>query len=104
MAISHATTETFESQVHNGVTLVDFWAPWCGPCKMIAPVLEELDGELSGDTKIIKVNVDEEGELAARYGVMSIPALFVFKNGEVVDQTAGYQPKEALADLLDKHV
>lgn len=71
---------------------------------MIAPVLEDLDSELATEAKIIKVNVDEEGELAARYGVMSIPALFVFKNGEVVDQTAGYQPKDALAELLDPHL
>lgn len=104
MAIIHATTETFESEVENGVTLVDFWAPWCGPCKMIAPVLEELNQDLSAGTKIVKVNVDEEGELAARFGVMSIPALLVFKNGEVVDQTAGYQPKEALEELLAPHL
>ena len=104
MAITHATTETFENLVNDGVTLVDFWAPWCGPCKMIAPVLDELNGELTDEAKIVKVNVDEEGETAARYGIMSIPALLVFKNGEVVDQTVGYQPKEALEALLDKHL
>lgn len=104
MAITHATNENFQSLINEGVTLVDFWAPWCGPCKMIAPVLDELDGELTEEAKIIKVNVDEEGEISARYGIMSIPALLVFKDGEVVDQTVGYQPKEALEDLVNKHL
>lgn len=104
VAITHATNETFQEAVDNGVTLVDFWAPWCGPCKMVAPVLDELDGALAEGAKIMKVNVDEEGELAARFGIMSIPALVVFKDGQVVDQTVGYQPKEVLEDLVNKHI
>ncbi|GMB07406.1 thioredoxin [Thermolongibacillus altinsuensis] len=104
MAIVNATDQTFVNEVSQGVVLVDFWAPWCGPCKMIAPVLEEVDQELGDKVKIVKVNVDENQETAGKYGVMSIPTLFVFKNGEVVDKTVGYQPKEALVSLLNKHL
>lgn len=84
--------------------IVDFWAPWCGPCKMIAPVLEELDGELGDKVKIVKVDVDENQETAGKFGVMSIPTLLVLKNGEVVDTIVGFQPKEALAETLNKHL
>lgn len=83
--------------------LVDFWAPWCGPCKMIAPVLEEIDGELNDKVKIVKVDVDENQETAGKFGVMSIPTLVLFKDGEKVDQVVGFQPKEALTELINKH-
>ena len=104
MAISHATDQNFATEIGEGVVLVDFWAPWCGPCKMIAPVLEELDGDLGDSAKIVKVDVDENPETASKYGVMSIPTLYVFKDGEVVDKTVGFQPKEALQELLNKHM
>ncbi|MDR0138137.1 MULTISPECIES: thioredoxin [Bacillaceae] len=103
MAITNVTDQTFTAETSEGVVLADFWAPWCGPCKMIAPVLEELDQELGDKVKIVKLDVDENQETAGKYGVMSIPTLLVFKNGEVVDKTVGFQPKEALADLLNKH-
>ncbi|KAB2338768.1 thioredoxin [Cytobacillus depressus] len=103
MAITNATDQSFTSDVESGVVLVDFWAPWCGPCKMIAPVLEDLDTEIGDKVKIVKVDVDENQETAGKYGVMSIPTLFVFKDGEVVDKVVGFQPKEALAELLNKH-
>ncbi len=103
MAIIHATTQTFDKETESGLVLVDFWAAWCGPCKMISPVLEELDGEIGDKLKIVKVDVDENQELAQKYEVMSIPALFVLKDGEVVDETLGYQPKEALSELVSKH-
>ncbi|MCL6616312.1 MAG: thioredoxin, partial [Anoxybacillus ayderensis] len=90
MAIVNATDQTFVNEVKEGVVLVDFWAPWCGPCKMIAPVLEEVDRELGGKVKVVKVNVDDNPETAGKFGVMSIPTLFVFKNGEVVDKTVGF--------------
>ncbi|USK32827.1 thioredoxin [Bacillus sp. F19] len=103
MAITNVTDQTFTTETSQGVVLADFWAPWCGPCKMIAPVLEELDQELGDKVKIVKLDVDENQETAGKYGVMSIPTLLVFKNGEVVDKTVGFQPKEALAELLNKH-
>jgi thioredoxin 1 len=104
MAITHATDQTFLNETNEGVVLVDFWAPWCGPCKMIAPVLEELDGDMGDKVKIVKVDVDENQETAGKFGVMSIPTLLVLKDGEVVDKAVGYQPKEALAEVLNKHI
>jgi thioredoxin 1 len=104
MAISHVTDETFNAEIKEGLVLVDFWAPWCGPCKMIAPVLEEIDGEIVDKVRIIKLNVDENSETVRKFDVMSIPTLMLFKNGEVVDQVIGFQPKEALTELISKHV
>ncbi|NAP01735.1 thioredoxin, partial [Halomonas sp. MG34] len=77
--------------------------PWCGPCKMIAPVLEEIDGEMEDKVQIVKLVVDENQETAGKYGVMSIPTLLLFKDGNVLDQVIGFQPKEALVDLINKH-
>lgn len=104
MAIVHVTDQTFTNETSEGLVLVDFWAPWCGPCKMIAPVLEELDGELGNKVKIVKIDIDENQETPGKFGVMSIPTLLVIKNGEVVNQVVGFQPKEALAELLNKHL
>jgi len=81
--------------------LVDFWAAWCGPCKMIAPVVEELANEYDGKLKVGKLNVDENSALAARYGVMSIPTLIVFKGGQEMERIIGFQPKEALKKVID---
>ncbi|MBM4762491.1 thioredoxin [Bacillus sp. B15-48] len=104
MAIINATDQTFSNETGAGTVLVDFWATWCGPCKMIAPVLEELDGDMGDKVKIVKVDVDENQETAAKFGIMSIPTLLVLKDGEVVDKVVGFQPKEALAEVLNKHV
>lgn len=82
--------------------LVDFWAEWCGPCKAIAPALDQLATEYEGRAKIVKVDVDREGELGMRYNVMSIPALLVFKGGKVVDQMVGAAPKQQIAAMLDR--
>ena len=103
MAIINASDNDFAQNIAEGVVLVDFWAPWCGPCKMIAPVLEELDGEIEGKAKIVKVDVDENQGTASKFGIMSIPTLLLFKDGEMVDKVVGFQPKEALAQLIEKH-
>ena len=81
--------------------LVDFWAPWCGPCQQIAPLVEELAGENQGSAKVTKINVDEAPNSAQSYGVSSIPTLMVFKNGEVVDRFVGVQPKTRLQEAID---
>ena len=103
MAIVDVTDQNFTQETAEGLVLVDFWAPWCGPCKMIAPVLEELDGEVEGKAKIVKVDVDDNQETAGKFGVMSIPTLLLFKDGEVVDKVVGFQPKDALKALIEKH-
>lgn len=103
MAIVHATDQDFAQQTASGVVLVDFWATWCGPCKMIAPVLEELDAEIGNEVKIVKVDVDNNPATAAEYQIMSIPSLLLFKDGEVVGKTVGFQPKEALVDFINNH-
>ncbi len=103
MAIVKATDETFSNETGSGLVLADFWAPWCGPCKMIAPVLEELDSEMSDKVKIVKIDVDENQQTAGEYGVMSIPTLILFKDGQPVDKVIGFQPKEALEELINRN-
>ena len=100
------TDSNFEDEVIKAEVpvLVDFWAPWCGPCKMIAPLLEQLAEEMAGVAHVAKVNVDENGDLANRFGIRSIPTLVVFKEGKMVDQVVGAAPKEQLRQLIQKHV
>lgn len=102
MAVINITLENFEAEVIKSekTVLVDFWAPWCGPCRMLSPVVDEI-GEERTDIKVGKVNVDEQEELAMRFGIMSIPTLIVFKNGEPVKKTMGVQPKAAILGLLE---
>ncbi|MBF0713887.1 thioredoxin [Gemella sp. GH3] len=94
--------EFYELSKKSSVTLFDFWAPWCGPCKMLAPVLEELDGELQ-NIEFCKINVDSHQEAASEYGVMSIPTLLVMKDGEVLEELSGFRPKDALKEILIKY-
>src|SRR5690554_4034713 len=104
MAIVNVSDQSFKGDVEGtGTVLVDFWAPWCGPCKMIAPILEELDQELGNEVKIAKLNVDDNPETASRFGVMSIPTLIVFKDGEPVDKVVGFQSKDALKSVISRH-
>lgn len=106
MSIINTTDATFEQDVLQAdkPVLVDFWAAWCGPCKAIAPTLEELAADYAGRASIVKVNVDDNPETAARFGIRSIPTLFVFKNGEKVDTIIGSRPKSEFVELLDKHL
>ena len=103
---SEVTDRTFEQEVINAdqPVLVDFWAEWCGPCRALAPVLDELAREYDGRVQVRKLNVDENPEAAMRYGVRSIPMLTVFKGGEPVETTVGVQPKARLSELLERNL
>lgn len=101
MAVTKLTNDTFETEVlgSDKPVLVDFYADWCGPCKMLAPLVDEIAGE-SDAYRVCKLNVDEASEIAARYGVMSIPTLIVFKNGDVAGKTVGVQSKQTIMNML----
>ena len=99
------TTNNFEEEVKKGAPmLVDFWAEWCGPCRMVAPVLEKIAEQYDGKARVGKVNVDEQSALATQFGIQSIPTLLLFKEGQVVEQLIGATTQDALAKLIDKHV
>ena len=102
MAELTITGQNFEQEVllAKEPVLVDFWATWCGPCRMLAPVIEEIANEYAGKVKVGKVNVDDERELALEYGVSSIPTVMVFQNGEIKATSVGYRPKEEIEQLL----
>ena len=104
--VSELSSEDFEAEVLKSdlPVLVDFWAEWCGPCRAIAPVIDELHNELEGKAVIGKVNIDENSDTPVTYGVRNIPTLLVFKNGEVVDKVVGNQPKSKLIEVLESHM
>jgi len=91
----------FDETTKEGVSLIDFWAPWCGPCRMLSPVIDELAAEFDGKAKVCKVNSDEEQDLAVKFGVRSIPTILFMKDGEVVDTMIGAASKQAFADKLN---
>ena len=95
------TSNNFEATIAEGVTMVDFWAPWCGPCRMIAPVIEELAEDFDGRATIAKCNTDEQQNIAVQYGIRSIPAILFFKDGELVDQMVGAASKDAFAAKIN---
>lgn len=101
MSVLHITKEDFEKEVLQSTdpVLLDFWASWCGPCRMVSPILDEIAEERS-DIKVCKINVDEQPELAAEFGVMSIPTLVVMKNGQITNQALGAMPKQKILSLL----
>lgn len=100
MAITHLTEKNFDSETASGLVLVDFWAQWCGPCRMQAPILDELDDRLGAAVKICKLDVDEAPSVAQRFGVMSIPTLMVLKDGELVNKAVGVHTLEQLEQML----
>ena len=103
--IKQITPENFDAVVNDSLpVLVDFWAPWCGPCRSLSPIVDEVADELAGKLTVAKCNVDDNQDLAMKFGVMSIPTLIVFKNGEEVARSVGALPKARLQVLLEKHL
>lgn len=101
--VKELTDQNFEQETESGLTLVDFWATWCGPCKMQSPVIDQLDEESDGDVAYFKMDVDENPNTPSQFGVMSIPTLLVKKDGEVVEKLIGYHSKEQIEQVLAKH-
>jgi thioredoxin 1 len=102
-SLLHVSDDDFEAQVTQSKlpVLVDFWAPWCGPCRMLSPIIEELSTEYEGRVVFAKMNTDESPVTPGQFGIMSIPSLLLFKDGEVVDRTVGMRPKAALEEWID---
>lgn len=97
------TNQTFDAAIASGLTLIDFWATWCGPCRMQTPILEELSRELSGNKKIAKVNVDQERDLALKFGIQSIPTILVFQEGRLVNRLVGVRMKDELKQIMNEY-
>ena len=104
--IVEITSQNFEAEVGNyqGTVLVDFWAPWCGPCRMVGPIVEEIAKDYKGKAKVAKLNTDDAPDIAGRFGIRSIPTLLFFKNGEVVQTLVGAYPKTKIAEKLDSSI
>lgn len=98
------TDANFETETKEGVVLVDFWATWCGPCRMQSPIIDELDEEMGDQVKFTKMDVDANPNTPQQFGIMGIPTLLIKKDGEVVEKLVGYTPKEALTDVLEQYV
>ena len=105
-AVMEVNDDSFEQEVLNNKlpVLVDFWAPWCGPCRMVAPVVDEIAGQYVERLKVVKLNTDDSPNTAVRYQIMSIPTLLLFKGGKIVEQVIGAQPKQAMAGKIEPHL
>ena len=102
--LAELSNDTFDSSIKDGVTLVDFWAPWCGPCRMMTPILEKLSTEFTDKADIVKCNVEDNNALAAKYGVSNIPTLIIFKDGEEVTRQSGVVKGDKLTEMLNQHL
>ena len=104
MGLPEINDSNFKTETNNGLVLIDFWAEWCGPCRMVGPVLEELSKEYTGKVSIKKLNVDENQQTAQDLGIQSIPTLLLYKNGQMVDKAIGALPKSQLKNFIDRHI
>lgn len=102
--VKNISQNELEQEIASGITVVDFYANWCGPCKMLSPVMEEISGEMEGKIKFLKMDVDQNEEAAAKYRIVSIPALLIFKDGEKQEMLVGFQPKDALKAQFEKYL
>ena len=104
--VAAVNSRNFEDEVLNSNTpvLVDFWAAWCGPCRMVAPVIDQLGEQYAGKVKVVKLNVEENPEIAEKYQILSIPTVYLFKNGKHADGLIGARPKQSFEDMLKKHI
>ncbi|AMB98707.1 thioredoxin [Aerococcus urinaehominis] len=101
--VQAVTDKDFQTETNDGLVLIDFWAEWCGPCRMQGPVIDQLDDEMGDQVKFVKMDVDENPDTARSFKIMSIPTLLIKKDGQVVDQLIGFTPKEQLKEILAKH-
>ncbi|MGI6133039.1 MAG: thioredoxin [Christensenellales bacterium] len=98
------TMDNFNKTIAQGITLVDFWAEWCGPCRMLLPVIESVAQELEGKVKVAKVNVDNQEAIAQKYGILTIPTVILFKDGEVMEKLVGYKNKQVFIEMVNKYL
>ena len=99
--VVHLSAENFDETISNGLCLVDFWAPWCGPCKMLSPILDQIAGEVDGQIKITKANIDDLPEQCVKYGIRNVPEILIFNDGQVVAQLNGMQSKAKILDAIN---